>query len=80
MGKYIMSGMIRRIKEEAMGKTIIKAIPNGPLVVEGDIEVIDAKGVKTSSEGRTVLLCRCGQSKNKPFCDRSHVACGFKDP
>jgi len=24
-----------------------------------------------------VTLCRCGKSKNKPFCDRSHIAAGF---
>jgi len=28
--------------------------------------------------GYRATLCRCGASKNKPWCDRSHVAAGFK--
>jgi CDGSH-type Zn-finger protein len=46
---------------------------NGSLKVEGDFEIVDAQGNAYGLEGRTVLgLCRCGNSKNKPFCDGSH--------
>ena len=63
-----------------MGKTTIKARPNGPYEVSGDVDVIDAKGNTKSFAGGQIRLCRCGQSKNKPYCDGSHVQCGFKDP
>lgn len=46
---------------------------NGSLKVEGDFEILDAQGNTYGLQGRTVLsLCRCGHSKNKPFCDGSH--------
>lgn len=46
---------------------------NGSLKVEGDFEILDAEGKPYGLAGRNVVsLCRCGQSKNKPFCDGSH--------
>lgn len=46
---------------------------NGSYRVEGDIELCDAAGNKFDLAGRTTIsLCRCGRSKNKPFCDGSH--------
>jgi len=46
---------------------------NGSLKVEGDFEILDAQGNAYGLDGRTVIsFCRCGQSKNKPFCDGSH--------
>lgn len=52
---------------------------NGPLRVEGeDIEICDQDGQRFGLGGRTaVSLCRCGQSRNKPFCDGSHGTTGF---
>jgi CDGSH-type Zn-finger protein len=51
---------------------------NGPLRVEGDFEICDPAGAKYDLRGRTIIsLCRCGNSKNKPFCDGSHRAAGF---
>ncbi len=46
---------------------------NGSLKVEGDIMVVDAQGNEYNLQGRTtVSFCRCGLSKNKPFCDGAH--------
>lgn len=60
-----------------MGAKITPSI-NGPLRVEGEFEIRDPKGNTFDLGGRTTIsLCRCGQSKNKPFCDGSHRAAGF---
>jgi CDGSH-type Zn-finger protein len=58
--------------------TVIRIRRNGPYEVTGGIPL------RTSfwSEGATrqiYALCRCGASKNKPFCDGSHHRVGFKD-
>lgn len=56
-----------------MATTKITVNPNGSLKIEGDFELKDAKGNVYGLDGRTALgLCRCGLSKNKPFCDGSH--------
>ena len=51
---------------------------SGPLWVRGGVEVFDAEGEPYEVRNR-VTLCRCGQSKNKPFCDGSHIAEKFRD-
>ena len=64
----------------------IEVMPHGPYEVSGDIP-LRPKTILRSVEGRamtwkthddidhppTYLLCRCGQSQNKPFCDGSHA-------
>jgi CDGSH-type Zn-finger protein len=50
---------------------------NGPLHVEGRITVRRADGEPFEARNR-ILLCRCGQSKNKPLCDGSHKEVGFE--
>jgi CDGSH-type Zn-finger protein len=52
--------------------------PDGPLFVRGQVEIVDAKGNLLLRDTR-VALCRCGGSKNKPFCDNSHRSRGFRD-
>lgn len=53
---------------------------DGPLRVEGDFEIVDMEGQAYGLGGRAVVaLCRCGHSKNKPFCDGSHRTHGFQD-
>ncbi len=51
--------------------------PDGPLKVEGNLEICAGTG-KTINRTKQCFLCRCGASKNKPYCDGSHVAMGFK--
>jgi CDGSH-type Zn-finger protein len=52
---------------------------NGPYAVEGPIELLEAQWAQGAAKDR-YTLCRCGASKNKPFCDGSHYDAGFKDP
>ena len=50
---------------------------DGPLAVTGNIEIISGTG-RVVARQTAARLCRCGQSKNKPFCDNSHIAAGFR--
>jgi CDGSH-type Zn-finger protein/uncharacterized Fe-S cluster protein YjdI len=63
--------------EEAGGKLIIKAIKDGPLMLMGNFS-INASSGRVAWQGTQAALCRCGHSKNKPFCDGSHKEAGFK--
>lgn len=55
----------------------IVACPDGPLLVRGDVEVLDADGRPVDKGRRTVALCRCGGSSIKPWCDGTHKVNGF---
>jgi CDGSH-type Zn-finger protein len=50
---------------------------SGPIYVRGRIPVVAADGTPYEVRNR-VTLCRCGQSKNKPFCDGSHIEAKFR--
>ena len=61
-----------------MDMVTIKARANGPYRVEGPVRVIDADGNEfVLPEGDSIVLCRCGHSATKPFCDKSHRRVGF---
>jgi CDGSH-type Zn-finger protein len=49
---------------------------NGPYLVSGAVWLADAVG-REVPHGEHMALCRCGGSKNKPFCDGMHVVIGF---
>lgn len=56
-----------------MAKTKITVKSNGSLKIEGDFEIVDENGNVYGLGGREMVsICRCGLSKNKPFCDASH--------
>ena len=57
----------------------IKVRENGPLLVDGDdVTVVDWNGKEYPIEKRPFILCRCGHSKQRPFCDLTHRTIGFK--
>lgn len=57
----------------------IKVRHNGPYKVTGPIRLIDADGNEFElPAGDSVVLCRCGASKTKPFCDKTHSQIGFE--
>ena len=56
----------------------IRVRRNGPYVVEDDdVAVVDWNGQPYEVTRRPVVLCRCGASQNKPFCDKSHARIGL---
>ena len=61
-----------------MADVTIRPMPNGPYIVEGDVDVFDAQGNKVTSKKPRLALCRCGASSNKPFCDGTHSVIGFQ--
>ena len=63
--------------QEAPPPASVRLEPNGPLYVEGEIALADHEGNPIDA-GVRAALCRCGHSKNKPFCDRSHEQAGFR--
>ena len=77
--------------DKSSGKPIEPALPvsigliedpeqqcSGPLWLRGGIPVVAADGFEYEVRNR-VTLCRCGESKNKPFCDGTHAAIKFSD-
>ncbi len=62
--------------EISTNKTRVSVLAEGPLVVEGLLEIKNANGEYKIQEGKTAF-CRCGYSHNKPFCDGSHLNAKF---
>ena len=54
----------------------VRPAENGPLLLRGNIRVVDGEG-NVMFEGNRAALCRCGGSANKPFCDGTHKSNGF---
>jgi len=59
---------------------------NGPLVVQGPVRIVTPDGRelavpprKDGQAAEVVVLCRCGGSATKPFCDGTHKRNGFSD-
>jgi CDGSH-type Zn-finger protein/uncharacterized Fe-S cluster protein YjdI len=64
-------------QEQSPPETTIDPQPDGPLLVRGRLRIRDDSGLLIRADTR-VALCRCGASKNKPFCDGSHEEIGFR--
>ena len=79
-GKFVATGepATRASDALAMRNGPLKVTPtkDGPLMVEGALEICTASG-RTLSRETKAWLCRCGHSQDKPYCDGSHKAAGF---
>jgi CDGSH-type Zn-finger protein/uncharacterized Fe-S cluster protein YjdI len=82
-GKFVATGEPESRESDALavrnGSLKVTPTKNGPLMVEGALEICSASG-RTLSRETKVWLCRCGHSLDKPYCDGSHKAAGFTDP
>ena len=56
----------------------IKVRDNGPYLVRGPVKLMDVDGNEFMLTGEAFVLCRCGHSATKPFCDSTHKTVGFK--
>ncbi len=70
------------------GMTHVTITPksNGPLIIEGPVRIVTPDGReltppprKDGKPAEVVVLCRCGGSATKPFCDGTHKRNGFQD-
>ena len=62
-----------------MEQVVIKVRRNGPYKVTGPVTIVDADGNEYDiPEGDGIVLCRCGASTTKPFCDKTHSKIGFQ--
>ncbi len=72
---YTVDNVEHRDQDRGPMVTVTK---DGPYAITGGIELLEQSlGEGASTEHYT--LCRCGGSKNKPFCDGTHWSIGFKD-
>ena len=55
----------------------VQALTNGPLLITGPFHYKDKNG-KTIEKDEPTAFCRCGGSKNMPFCDGTHEKINFK--
>ena len=69
-----------------MTHVIITTKANGPLIIEGPVRIVTPDGLeltppprKDGKPAEVVVLCRCGGSQTKPFCDGTHKRNGFQD-
>jgi CDGSH-type Zn-finger protein len=72
-----------KMKVEEMAGIRIVPTADGPNMIIGTVGLEWPSGHSISQEGEpdasgAIYLCRCGASKNKPFCDNSHTRIGFK--
>lgn len=62
----------------AGGPAVIRLSCNGALYVRGEVRLVTEDDCAVAS-GLRLALCRCGASRNQPFCDGIHPTAGFRD-
>ncbi|MCF6301697.1 MAG: CDGSH iron-sulfur domain-containing protein [Devosiaceae bacterium] len=80
-GDFVASGEIQAKEpaplEQSGGPLTVSPRNDGPNIINGNVQIISDSG-KHIDQRTKLAMCRCGHSKNKPFCDGAHKAIGFK--
>jgi CDGSH iron-sulfur domain-containing protein 3 len=68
------------LRTPRMADVKITVKPNGPLFIEGPLDIVgpDGQPIVPDPAKKAVALCRCGRSARKPFCDGAHNRSGWK--
>ena len=74
---YLKNNEGENTEIEEVADVQVKPQKNGPLIIEGNFSVLDSENNIVKSADKAAL-CRCGGSKNKPFCDGTHKHIGFE--
>jgi CDGSH-type Zn-finger protein len=64
----------------AMEEARITSYRDGPLLVRGSFRLEDQDGNPIDTGRAAIALCRCGKSRERPFCDGSHKLVRFRAP
>ena len=70
--------ILEDVETSESSHTHVQLMPNGPLVIDGDIKMSHGEGSVLLKNKKTAF-CRCGASSNKPFCDGTHRKVDFTD-
>lgn len=75
---YFNDGENIKPENSVKQECLIEILENGPLLVYGNIELKNKKN-KEFIKSKVTAFCRCGHSKNKPYCDGAHLKVNFTD-
>ncbi len=64
------------VKSETTGKTDVKVLKDGPVIIKGNFKVTGDNGT-VMEQMKSVSICRCGKSDRLPFCDGKHRETGY---
>lgn len=74
MGRPRPAGTVLAVTEPVE----IRVRDDGPYKVTGPVRLVDPEGNEIAFDReRPLVLCRCGHSRTKPFCDKAHRETGF---
>ncbi len=63
--------------KDVNAESIVEVMPNGPLLVYGNLSVKANDGTE-HHKNKVTAFCRCGSSANKPYCDGTHTKIEFE--
>ncbi|NTW34024.1 MAG: hypothetical protein HGB12_15640 [Bacteroidetes bacterium] len=74
---YFRNDNVSPEKNNEISSPEISIVKNGPYIVKGSVKLVDVDGNEIATDD-SFALCRCGKSKNKPFCDGTHNNLDFE--